>query len=143
MNQLAVIAVKFVVAAIAFAIGLDLFFDANVTDILSFSLFAAIATYLIGDRVILPALGHRASYITEFFTVYLGVWIFGSVLYDSYLQIAWGSIISALIFTAGEVLVHLFMLDRAETYSRSAVRSGHASFGTEFSEEIDPRNKKD
>ncbi|KZZ82631.1 MULTISPECIES: DUF2512 family protein [Bacillaceae] len=145
MNQLAVIAVKFIIAAIAFAIGLDLFFDANITDILSFSLFAALATYLLGDRVVLPALGHRSAYIVEFFTVYLGVWIFGSVLYENYLQIAWGSGISAVIFTAGEVFVHLFLLERMQIAERRSIRTGHAAFGTEFSKELDPleKNKKD
>ncbi|MTH51945.1 DUF2512 family protein [Bacillus mangrovi] len=141
MNQLAVIGVKFIIAAIAFAVGLDLFFDADLADILSFSLYAAIATYLIGDRIILPARGDRASYIAEFFTVYLGVWIFGSVLYESYLQIAWGSIIAAVLFTAGEVLVHVFMLERSELRYPSPRRSQPA-FGSEFSEELDPRKKK-
>ncbi|MGD6815960.1 DUF2512 family protein [Metabacillus sp. 84] len=141
MNQLAVISVKFIIAAAAFAIGLDLFFEAGVPDILSFSLFAALATYLLGDRVIFPALGSRAAVITEFFTVYLGVWIFGSVLYENYLQIAWGSIISAVIFTAGEILVHLFLLDRAAFAPSSPVRASRPAFGSEFSKELDPRDK--
>lgn len=141
MKHIYVLLIKFVTCLIAFGIGLDLFFDATIIDILSFSFFVTLASYLLGELVILPQLGKRAAAISDFLLVYLSVWIFGTILLDSYLQIAWGSIISATIITAAEVFVHLFLQDRVNADQSIETRySGinpSLAFGTEFAEEED------
>jgi hypothetical protein len=79
----------------------------------------------------------------------MSVWIFGSILLDNYLQIGWGSIISATIVTVAEVFVHLFLQDRITvgqtTERRSTGMNPTLAFGTEFAEEEDIRDltKKD
>jgi hypothetical protein len=69
----------------------------------------------------------------------MSVWIFGSILLDNYLQIGWGSIISATIVTLAEVFVHLFLQDRITvgqaTERRSTSMNPTLAFGTEFAEE--------
>ena len=54
MKHITVLLVKFISCIIAFAVGLDLFFDANIVDILSFSLFVTVVSYMLGDRIVLP-----------------------------------------------------------------------------------------
>lgn len=135
--------IKFAIAVIAFSAGLDLFFDATIVDILSFSLFVTVISYIVGDRIILQHFGNRAATIADFLLTYLSVWIIGSVLLDNYLQIAWGSIISAIIITVAEVFIHMFLESRipnkpeTEVNRRSNINL-NAAYGTEFSEEKNP-----
>ncbi|MED4533028.1 YndM family protein [Metabacillus fastidiosus] len=138
-----ILIIKFITAVIAFAVGLDLFFDATITDILSFSLFVTIVSYIVGDKIILPRLGNRNAVVADFLFTYLSVWIIGSVLFDNYLQIAWGSIISAVIIGAAEVFVHLFLQrtipNKPETeMHRQREGNFNLAYGTEFSEEQSP-----
>ena len=140
MKQITVLLIKFVTCVIAFTVGLDLFFDATIVDILSFSLFITIVSYVIGDLIILPQLGKRTATAIDFLLTYLSVWVFGSILLDNYLQIGWGSIISAIIITAVEVFVHSFLNERVPT-KQTAERERNSGFnptlayGTEFAEE--------
>ncbi|MBN8251341.1 YndM family protein [Priestia flexa] len=141
MKHISIIIVKFISCMIAFAIGLDLFFDATFVDILSFSAFVTAASYILGDRIILPALGNKAATAFDFILAYMSVWIFGTILLNNYMQIAWGSILSATIITGVEVLVHRYSLahffqNRTRTVKRTEFRKGFA-YGTEFAEEHD------
>ncbi|MDQ0229349.1 YndM family protein [Metabacillus malikii] len=141
MKHLTILLLKFITCLIAFGVGLDLFFDATFADILSFSLFLTIASYVLGDRIILPQLGRRAAAVSDFLLTYLSVWIFGSILLDNYLQIGWGSIIAATIVTASEILVHLFLEERLpaapKAESQKRRMSPTLAFSTEFAEEED------
>ncbi|APH05701.1 YndM family protein [Bacillus weihaiensis] len=144
MRHSTVLVIKFITCLIAFAIGLDLFFNATFIEILSFSLFVTFATYLVGELVILPQLGRRAAAVVDFFLTYLSVWVFGSILFESYLQVAWGSIISATLITVGEIVVHLLIEERgpATRYfeNHHAPVKPHLAFGTEFAEDENVRN---
>jgi hypothetical protein len=142
MNNTLILLLKFVSTVIAFAIALDLFFDAAFADIVSFSLLVTIMSYMLGDRIILPRLGNRNALIADFFLVYAVVWVFGSVLLNSYLQIAWGSVIAAAIITLSEVFIHRYLLNRMEV-SQEEKRSESAmnprlAYGMEAGEEKDP-----
>ncbi|MBO9128964.1 YndM family protein [Bacillus sp. 165] len=141
MSQTAILLIKFISCVIAFAIGLDVFFEATFVDILSFSLLVTVVSYMLVDRIILPQLGNRAALIIDFLLVYMSVWIFGNILLNSYMQIAWGSIISAIVITAVEVFVHLNVKDDLSSI-RTEERKGNSfnpklAFGTEFAEEED------
>lgn len=144
MRNTTVLIVKFISCVIAFSIGLDLFFDATFADILSFSLLVTVVSYVLGDRILLPRLGNRNSLIADFFLTYTIVWIFGSVLLDNYLQIAWGSIISAIIITGAEVFVHRSLRHEisAPDERQQTGFNRKLAYGTEFAEEQDPRDKK-
>lgn len=147
MRHITVLLVKFISCIIAFAVGLDLFFDATIVDILSFSLFVTVVSYMLGDRIVLPNWGNAAATVVDFLLVYLSVWIFGSVLLHNYLQIAWGSILSAVIIGAVEIFVHARLLDhispeRQTRDRQSAIFNPRLAYGTEFAEEQDIRSAK-
>jgi hypothetical protein len=141
MQHTTILLIKFISCIIAFAIGLDLFFDATIVDILSFSLFVTIVSYMLGDRIVLPHLGNTAAIVIDFLLVYMSVWIFGDILLENYMQIAWGSVLSAIVITAAEVLVHHYLLNRisaAQTKDRQQTNfNRNLAFGTEFAEEED------
>ncbi|MGV3464944.1 MAG: YndM family protein [Heyndrickxia sp.] len=144
MRDVTALIIKFVTCWIAYAVGLDLFFDAAWTDVVSFSVLTTIVSYL-GDRIMLSRIGNRNSLIADFLLSYLIVWIFGSVLLNSYMQIAWGSIISAVIITAGEFLVHRFTMhsrhEDVENQDRGRAPN-RLAYGMEMSEEKEPPKKK-
>ena len=143
LNKMMAIIVKFVTCLIAYAVGLDLFFNARWTDVASFSLTTTVVSYLAGDRILLSRIGNRNALIADFLLSYTVVWIFGSVLLHNYMQIAWGSIISAAIITAGEFFVHR-MLARSmpeNKPNRNGV-SDRLAYGMEMSEENEPLKKK-
>lgn len=139
MKQTTLLLIKFITCFIAFGIGLDLFFNANIVDILSFSLFVTSVSYVLGELTILPLLGRRAAAVADFLLSYLSVWIFGSILFEYYLQIAWGSIISAIIITGAEMMIHLFLQDPKEHTTflnkRNSVFNSNLAYRTEMAEE--------
>lgn len=144
MKQTMLLLGKFLSLCVAFSIGLDLFFPATFVEVVSFSLAAATISYIIGDRILLPRIGNRNALVVDFFLVYLSVWLFGSTLLNSYYQIAWGSVLSAAIATAAEVLLHNYMLrshhDEITTDRSKAKLNPKPAYGMEAAEEIDPRD---
>ncbi|MCM3181859.1 YndM family protein [Priestia megaterium] len=145
MNHATLLLIKFAAALIAFGIGLDLFFDATIGDIISFSLLTTVVTYLVVDRIVLPRVGNRDAIIVEFVLTYMSVWIFGTLLLDSYVQIAWGSIISAAIITFAEVFVHRYLFNHIETKHTARTRptfKRKLAYDTEFAEEQHVENKE-
>jgi hypothetical protein len=142
MNQVMVFIMKFVTCLIAYAVGLDLFFNAAWTEIVWFSGLTTVVSYLAGDMILLSRIGNRNALIADFLLSYMVVWIFGSVLLHNYLQIAWGSIISAVIITAGEVLVHRMLGPRYEDNRNKGGVSNRPAYGMEMSEENEPLKKK-
>ncbi|MCM3004336.1 YndM family protein [Priestia koreensis] len=141
MKHMTAVLVKFVAALIAFAVGLDLFFSATIVDIVTFAFIVTFFSYMLVERVILPKLGSMAATIVDFTFTYMSVWIFGSILLNNYMQVAWGSIISAVIVTSVEVFVHRYLTDstldeRIET-SAPSVFSPNLAYGTEFAEDHD------
>jgi len=148
MRDLMVLLLKFISCIVAFAIGLDLFFNATIVDILSFSLTVTLISYIIGDKIILPAYGNTLASLVDFILAYVSVWVFGNIYLNSVMQIAWGSVISAAIISIAEIFVHRYLLthDHEDNRERSQERvRGRLAFGTEFAEENDihDRDKRD
>ena len=115
MNDFTVVLIKFISCIIAFSIGLALFFPATFVQIISFSLFVTIVSYMFVDKIILNRIGNTGAIMSDFLLTYLSVWIFGNILLDNYMQIAWGSILSAIVFTLSEVIVHRFSNSHTNT----------------------------
>ncbi|MGM0845577.1 MAG: YndM family protein [Bacillota bacterium] len=143
MKHLSVLFIKFAMGLVVFWISLDLFFEASIVDIISFSLLITVITYFVGDQILLPRIGKRNAVITEFFLTYAVVWIFGGILLHSYLQVAWGSIISALLIAGSEVFVHSYIINNISTEIRKNRPSFEQSFAYEFAEEHDPKPDKE
>ncbi|GER66154.1 membrane protein [Weizmannia acidilactici] len=148
MRNAIVLLAKFITCIVAFAVALDLFFDATITDILSFSLLVTIVSYVVGELMLLPRIGNWKAVAVDFLLVYASVWIFGNVVLDNYMQIAWGSIIAAFIILVAEIFVHRYLLNDAESRGRKGVHANRQSFayGTEMAEEdnihdLNPKKK--
>lgn len=137
MKHSTILLIKFITCVIAFGLGLDLFFEATIIDILSFSLFVTVTSYIVGELIILPQLGKRAATVIDFLLTYISVWLFGSILFESYLQIAWGSIISAVIITGAEIFIHLLVGEPgpAAQYFKKRGSGVKPSLAYEFAEE--------
>ncbi|MED0963596.1 YndM family protein [Bacillus paramycoides] len=145
MNDFTVIVIKFISSIIAFSIGLALFFPATLVQIISFSLFVTIVSYMFVNKIILNRIGDSAAIMTNFLLTYLSVWIFGNILLDNYMQIAWGSILSAIVFTLSEVIVHRFSHSRTRHNNDNIRINRRFAYGTEFAEEqniLDKDKKK-
>ncbi|MDQ0200077.1 YndM family protein [Neobacillus ginsengisoli] len=143
MNNIIALIVKFVTCLVAYAVGLDLFFNATWMDIVLFSVLMTVVSYLAGDRILLSRIGNKNALIADFLLSYMVVWIFGSVLLDNYLQIAWGSIISALIITTGEYFVHRLLIGSMREGNRNRnLATDRLAYGMEMSEEHEPLKKK-
>jgi hypothetical protein len=142
MNHMTILLIKFVSCLIAFAVGLDLFFDATIVDIVSFSLLVTIVSYFVGDRIFLPRVGNQNALVIDFFMTYTLVWIFGSVLLESYVQIGWGSLVSAFLITGSEVIVHRFLVEnKGVSIDQNVGFNPKMAYVMEIGEEQDPRLK--
>jgi hypothetical protein len=146
MKHLMILLLKFISCYLAFSIGLDLFFNADFTEISTFSLLLTIVSYLIGDRILLPRIGKGNAIVADFFLTYVSVWIFGQTVLNSYLQIAWGSIISAFIIAGAEALIHRYMLKSSRTEGNDnrekTIQNPKIAYGLEMAEEQEPIKKK-
>lgn len=146
MKHSIILLLKFISCYIAFTIGLDLFFNADIVEISTFSLLLTIISYFIGDRILLPRIGNSNALVIDFFLAYISVWIFGPTLLNSYLQIAWGSIISALIITGAEVLLHWYMIKHLINWQSDnrehTKKNPKLAYGVEMADEQDPLGKK-
>jgi hypothetical protein len=143
MNHFMVLLLKFITCLVAFAVGLDLFFDATIVDIVSFSILVTIVSYVIGDRIILMRLGNSNALAIDFFLIYTMVWIFGSVLLESYVQIGWGSLLSAFLITGVEVIVHRILLKNSDmAVQQQSGFNPKMAYGMEMGEDQDPRVKR-
>ncbi|WML52849.1 YndM family protein [Neobacillus sp. PS3-12] len=146
MKNTIILLLKFISNYLAFSIGLDLFFNADFIEIATFSLLLTIVSYLIGDRILLPRIGNRNTLVADFFLAYVSVWIFGPTVLNGYLQIAWGSIISAFIITGAEALIHMYMLKNLRIERNSskerAKQNPKLAYGLEMAEEQEPIQKK-
>ncbi|HHW36615.1 MAG TPA: YndM family protein [Bacillales bacterium] len=138
-----VLLIKFITSLVAYAVAFDLFFDATWVDIISFSLLTTIVSYSLGDRILLPRIGNINAIIADFLLSYSIVWVFGSVLLNSLLQIAWGSIISAIIISASEYFVHRRILNAMPEEDRNRGGApGKFAYAMEMGEESEPLKEK-
>jgi hypothetical protein len=144
MKNSFILLLKFISCYIAFAIGLDLFFKANILEISTFSLLLTIVSYVIGDRIFLPRIGNGNALVIDFFLAYISVWIFGPTVLNGYMQIAWGSIISAFIILGTEALLHRYMLRDIITNSvgEKSKQKSKLAYGLEMADEQEPFKKK-
>jgi hypothetical protein len=139
VKHLTVLLIKFIASLVVFYISLDLFFDATIVDIVSFSLLLTVISYFLGDLILLPRIGKLNSVVTDFFLAYLLVWIFGAILFESYLQVAWGSIISAILIAGSEVFVHSYIIKNIPDEIPEKGPAFNQRFAYEFAEDQDPK----
>ncbi|WP_280768841.1 YndM family protein [Salipaludibacillus daqingensis] len=143
MKHLNVLLIKFVTSIFIFWVSLGLLFNASFTLIISFSILLTISSYFIGDQIVLPRIGKNNTVVVDFFLAYFIVWVFGGVLFHSYLMIGWGSIISATLFAGSEMFVHSYIVKNIKSFVLEKQRTFDRKFAFEFAEEEDPNHPND
>ena len=139
MKHLKNLAIKFIsILAVLFVI-LRIFYDMSFGNVLSISVVLTLASYLIGDLLILRRTNNTMATISDFALAFLVIWLMGENLtYGDSL------VMPALIAAAGIALFETFFhkyvarqIDEASDYQN---RSTNLRYQTEASSELTPRN---
>ena len=139
MKHMKNLAIKFIsILAVLFII-LGIFYDMSFGNVLSISVVLTLASYLIGDLLILRRTNNTMATISDFALAFLVIWLMGENLtYGDSL------IMPALIAAAGialfETFFHKYVARQIDEASDHQNRSRNLRYQTEASSELTPRN---
>ena len=139
MKHMKNLAIKFIsILAVLFII-LGIFYDMSFGNVLSISVVLTLASYLIGDLLILRRTNNTMATISDFALAFLVIWLMGENLtYGDSL------IMPALIAAAGialfETFFHKYVARQIDEASDHQNRSTNLRYQTEASSELTPRN---
>ena len=139
MKHMKNLAIKFIsILAVLFVI-LGIFYDMSFGNVLSISVVLTLASYLIGDLLILRRTNNTMATISDFALAFLVIWLMGENLtYGDSL------IMPALIAAAGialfETFFHKYVARQIDEASDHQNRSTNLRYQTEASSELTPRN---
>ena len=139
MKHMKNLAIKFIsILAVLFII-LGIFYDMSFGNVLSISVVLTLASYLIGDLLILRRTNNTMATISDFALAFLVIWLMGENLtYGDSL------IMPALIAAAGialfETFFHKYVARQIDEASNHQNRSTNLRYQTEASSELTPRN---
>ena len=139
MKHMKNLAIKFIsILAVLFII-LGIFYDMSFGNVLSISVVLTLASYLIGDLLILRRTNNTMATISDFAIAFLVIWLMGENLtYGDSL------IMPALIAAAGialfETFFHKYVARQIEEADKQQNRSRNLRYQTEASSELTPRN---
>ena len=139
MKHMKNLAIKFIsILAVLFII-LGIFYDMSFGNVLSISVVLTLASYLIGDLLILRRTNNTMATISDFAIAFLVIWLMGENLtYGDSL------IMPALIAAAGIALVetffHKYVARQIQEADEQQNSSRNLRYQTEASSELTPRN---
>lgn len=139
MKHMKNLAIKFIsILAVLFII-LGIFYDMSFGNVLSISVVLTLASYLIGDLLILRRTNNTMATVSDFALAFLVIWLMGENLtYGDSL------IMPALIAAAGialfETFFHKYVARQIDEASNHQNRSTNLRYQTEASSELTPRN---
>lgn len=139
MKHMKNLAIKFIsILAVLFII-LGIFYDMSFGNVLSISVVLTLASYLIGDLLILRKTNNTMATISDFAIAFLVIWLMGENLtYGDSL------IMPALIAAAGIALVetffHKYVARQIQEADEQQNSSRNLRYQTEASSELTPRN---
>ena len=139
MKHMKNLAIKFIsILAVLFII-LGIFYDMSFGNVLWISVVLTLASYLIGDLLILRRTNNTVATISDFALAFLVIWLMGENLtYGDSL------IMPALIAAAGialfETFFHKYVARQIDEASNHQNRSTNLRYQTEASSELTPRN---
>ena len=139
MKHMKNLAIKFIsILAVLFII-LGIFYDMSFGNVLSISVVLTLASYLIGDLLILRRTNNTMATISDFALAFLVIWLMGENLtYGDSL------IMPALIAAAGialfETFFHKYVSRQIHEANENQNRSTNLRYQTEASSELTPRN---
>ena len=139
MKHMKNLAIKFIsILAVLFII-LGIFYDMSFGNVLSISVVLTLASYLIGDLLILRKTNNTMATISDFAIAFLVIWLMGENLtYGDSL------IMPALIAAAGIALVetffHKYVARQIQEADEQQNSSRNLRYQTEASSELTPRS---
>ena len=139
MKHMKNLAIKFIsILAVLFII-LGIFYDMSFGNVLSISVVLTLASYLIGDLLILRKTNNTMATIADFAIAFLVIWLMGENLtYGDSL------IMPALIAAAGialfETFFHKYVARQIQESDEQQNSSRNLRYQTEASSELTPRN---
>ena len=139
MKHMKNLAIKFIsILAVLFII-LGIFYDMSFGNVLSISVVLTLASYLIGDLLILLRTNNTMATISDFAIAFLVIWLMGENLtYGDSL------IMPALIAAAGialfETFFHKYVARQIQESDEQQNSSRNLRYQTEASSELTPRN---
>ena len=139
MKHMKNLAIKFIsILAVLFII-LGIFYDMSFGNVLSISVVLTLASYLIGDLLILRRTNNTMATISDFAIAFLVIWLMGENLtYGDSL------IMPALIAAAGialfETFFHKYVARQINEANEQQNSSRNLRYQTEASSELTPRN---
>jgi hypothetical protein len=139
MKHMKNLAIKFIsILAVLFII-LGIFYDMSFGNVLSISVVLTLASYLIGDLLILRKTNNTMATISDFAIAFLVIWLMGENLtYGDSL------IMPALIAAAGialfETFFHKYVARQIQDGDKQQNSSRNLRYQTEASSELTPRN---
>ena len=139
MKHMKNLAIKFIsILAVLFII-LGIFYDMSFGNVLSISVVLTLASYLIGDLLILRRTNNTMATISDFAIAFLVIWLMGENLtYGDSL------IMPALIAAAGialfETFFHKYVARQIQEADEQQNSSRNLRYQTEASSELTPRN---
>ena len=139
MKHMKNLAIKFIsILAVLFII-LGIFYDMSFGNVLSISVVLTLASYLIGDLLILRKTNNTIATISDFAIAFLVIWLMGENLtYGDSL------IMPALISAAGialfETFFHKYVSSQINEANENQNSSRNLRYQTEASSELTPRN---
>lgn len=143
MNHLKAFTIKFIVSLILLYIVLGLFYAISFSNIFVITLLLVVASYSLGDMVILPRTNNIVATISDFVLTYLVVWLFGDILWLLGDNIGAGIFTAALITSVGVALFEFFFHMYVSKIRESHVqRVEYFRYQTEASEELTPSELK-
>ena len=139
MKHMKNLAIKFIsILAVLFII-LGIFYDMSFGNVLSISVVLTLASYLIGDLLILRRTNNTMATVSDFALAFLVIWLMGENLtYGDSL------IMPALIAAAGialfETFFHKYIARQINEANEQQNSSRNLRYQTEASSELTPRN---
>jgi hypothetical protein len=139
MKHMKNLAIKFIsILAVLFVI-LGIFYDMSFGNVLSISVVLTLASYLIGDLLILRKTNNTMATIADFAMAFLVIWLMGENLTfgDSLIMPA---LISAAGIALFETFFHKYVARQINQADGQQNSSRNLRYQTEASSELTPRN---
>lgn len=139
MDHVKALIMKFIMCTAVLWIVLGLLYGADFGEILTISVILTLASYAIGDLLVLRSFNNVVATIADFGLSFIMIWLIGLAIIDEPMPIATAAFLSAIVITVGEWFFHQYMKNRVfddENKDDRTIRNND-TLATEFAEEPD------
>lgn len=139
MNHLKALAIKFILSLGLLYVVLGLIYDMSFGNVFLITMVLGVASYLIGDMLILPRTNNTIATIADFGMAFMIIWLMGENLtYGE--SLLYPSLIASVGVALFEYFFHKYVSNRVIKESQSnRNQTGNLRYQTEASEEITPK----